>query len=117
LPDSDHRGRLRASRRLDVADGSASDGDILGHAGGAGLECVHVHGDAGRYRQRDSGEPQPGSCKRVGVGLGTPSGTTACTLTSSTANATAASTPQITVTQNLGTFCVKVFDTGNLTTA
>jgi hypothetical protein len=53
----------------------------------------------------------------VGLGIGTPAGTTACTLTTSTANATAASTAQITVTQNPGTFCVKVFDTGSLTTA
>jgi hypothetical protein len=53
----------------------------------------------------------------VGLGIGTPSGTAACTLTSSTPNATAASTAQITITLNPGTFCVKVYDTGNVTTA
>ena len=53
----------------------------------------------------------------VGLGIGTPNGTTACTLTSSTPNATAATTAQITLTQNPGTVCVKIFDTGNLTTA
>jgi hypothetical protein len=59
----------------------------------------------------------PSSTGGVGLGIGTPSGTTACTLTSSTPNAIAASTAQITITQNPGTSCVKVFDTGNVTTA
>ena len=52
----------------------------------------------------------------VGLGIGTPSGATACTLTSSNASTLAGSTPQITGTQPAGTYCVSVYDVGNLTT-
>ena len=52
----------------------------------------------------------------VGLGIGTPSGATACTLTSSNATTLAGSAPQITVTQPAGTYCVSVYDVGNLTT-
>jgi hypothetical protein len=57
----------------------------------------------------------PSSTAAVGLGVGTPSGTAGCTLTSSTPSATAGSTAQITVTGTPGTYCVKVYDTGNLT--
>jgi hypothetical protein len=53
----------------------------------------------------------------VGVGLGTPSGTTSCTLTSANPTATPGSTPQITVTENPGNYCVEIYDVGNLTGA
>ena len=49
----------------------------------------------------------------LGLGLGTPNGT-ACTVTSSTQSATPGSTAQIAVTQNAGTYCVRVFDVGTL---
>jgi hypothetical protein len=51
----------------------------------------------------------------MGLGIGTPNGTTACTLTSST-SALAGSTPQLTVTEQPGSYCVSVYDVGNLTT-
>jgi len=53
----------------------------------------------------------------VGLALGTPNGTTACTITSSNPAAVAGSTPQITVTENPGTYCVEIYDVGNLTSA
>ncbi len=40
----------------------------------------------------------------------------ACTLTTFTPDATAGSAPQITTTVGTGSFCVKVYDSGNLTT-
>jgi len=52
----------------------------------------------------------------VGLGIGTPSGTTACTLTSSNSSALVSTTPQITVTEPAGSYCVSVYDVGNLTT-
>jgi hypothetical protein len=51
----------------------------------------------------------------MGVGIGTPNGTTSCTLTNSNTSAMAGSTPQLTVTEPAGTYCVSVFDVGNLT--
>jgi hypothetical protein len=51
----------------------------------------------------------------VGLGIGTPNGTTACTLTSSSSTALAGSTPQIVVTEIPGTYCVSVYDVGQLT--
>lgn len=51
----------------------------------------------------------------IGLGLGTPNGNSGCTLASFTTSATAASTPQITVTENAGTYCVQVYDPGTLT--
>jgi hypothetical protein len=50
----------------------------------------------------------------VGVGIGTPNGPTSCTLTSSNPTAMAGSTPQITVTENAGSYCVEIYDVGNL---
>ena len=52
----------------------------------------------------------------VGLGIGTPSGTTSCTLSSFTSSAVAGSTPQITVTENPGTYCAQIYDVGNITT-
>jgi hypothetical protein len=49
----------------------------------------------------------------LGLGIGTPNGA-ACTLTSSTQSATPGSTAQIVVTENAGTYCVRVFDVGTL---
>jgi hypothetical protein len=51
----------------------------------------------------------------VGLGVGTLNGTTACNLTSSTATVVAGSSPQINVTEDPGTYCVSVYDVGNLT--
>jgi hypothetical protein len=51
----------------------------------------------------------------MGLGIGTPNGTTSCTLTSSTPSATAGSTPQLTVTEQAGSYCISVYDVGNLT--
>jgi pre-peptidase len=58
----------------------------------------------------------PTATTPVGLGIGTPSGTS-CTVTSSTPSATAGSNPQITVTQNPGSYCIRVFDGGAVTTA
>jgi hypothetical protein len=52
----------------------------------------------------------------VGLGLGTPNGTTSCTLTSANPTATAGATAQITVTETPGSYCVDIYDVGNLTT-
>jgi hypothetical protein len=49
----------------------------------------------------------------VGLGVGTPSGTT-CLLTSSNPTAMAGSTAQITVTENPGMYCVEIYDTGKV---
>ena len=57
-----------------------------------------------------SGAPPSG----VGLGLGTPSGTTACTLTTSTSTASPGASAQISVSLAAGTFCVELFDVGNL---
>ena len=57
------------------------------------------------------------STSAIGLGIGTPSGTTTCTLTSSTPNAIAGSVAQLTVTASPGTLCVKVYDVGGLTSA
>ena len=48
----------------------------------------------------------------LGLGLGTPSGTTCAT--SSTTNARAGTTPQVTATDAPGLYCVNVSDVGNL---
>jgi hypothetical protein len=50
----------------------------------------------------------------MGLGIGTPNGTTGCTLTSST-SALAGSTPQLTVSEPAGSYCINVYDIGNLT--
>jgi hypothetical protein len=48
------------------------------------------------------------------LGLGTPNGTTACALTNFTTSAVASSTAQISVDENAGSYCVQVYDPGNL---
>jgi hypothetical protein len=53
----------------------------------------------------------------VGLGIGTPNGTTSCTLISAIPSATAGTTPQLTVTENPGSYCVDIYDAGNLTGA
>jgi hypothetical protein len=49
----------------------------------------------------------------VGVGLGTPSGD-ACTVTTSASSVAPGATPQLSVAQSAGSYCVRVFDTGGL---
>jgi hypothetical protein len=51
----------------------------------------------------------------MGVGIGTAGGTTGCALTSSNTSALAGSTPQLTVTEPAGTYCISLYDVGNLT--
>jgi hypothetical protein len=51
----------------------------------------------------------------MGLGIGTPNGTTACAMTSSTTSALPGSTPQLTVTEPAGSYCVSVYDVGNVT--
>ena len=58
----------------------------------------------------------PTATTAVGLGLGTPSGG-ACTVTSGTPSATAGTTPQISVTENPGAYCVRVYDSGSVTAA
>jgi hypothetical protein len=50
----------------------------------------------------------------VGVGIGTPNGPTSCTLSSSNPTAMPGATPQITVTESAGSYCVEIYDVGNL---
>ncbi|HEV3058420.1 MAG TPA: hypothetical protein VGY48_09225 [Vicinamibacterales bacterium] len=57
------------------------------------------------------------SAVALGLGIGTPNGTTGCTLTTSTSNAVAGSAAQISVTENSGSYCVALYDVGNLTAA
>lgn len=57
----------------------------------------------------------PSTTSGIGLGLGTPSGTTACTLTNFTTSAVASSTAQISVDETAGSYCVQVYDPGNLT--
>jgi hypothetical protein len=51
----------------------------------------------------------------LGLGVG-PSSAGTCTIAASTAGATAAGSPQLSGTQNPGSYCVKVSDAGTLTT-
>jgi hypothetical protein len=51
----------------------------------------------------------------MGLGIGTASGTTGCTLTSSSTSVLAGSAPQLTVTEPAGTYCISLYDVGNLT--
>jgi hypothetical protein len=51
----------------------------------------------------------------MGLGIGTASGTTGCTLTSSNTSVLAGSAPQLTVTEPAGTYCISLYDVGNLT--
>jgi hypothetical protein len=55
----------------------------------------------------------PSSTVAMGLGIGTPNGN-ACTLTTSTSSAVPGAAAQITVTENPGTFCVEIYDVGNL---
>jgi hypothetical protein len=51
----------------------------------------------------------------VGLGIGTPNGTTSCVMTSSSASVLPGGSPQISTTENPGNYCVEVFDPGTLT--
>jgi hypothetical protein len=53
----------------------------------------------------------------AGLGLGTTSGGTACTLTTSISAALPSALPQISVSLPAGMHCVELFDPGNLTSA
>jgi hypothetical protein len=53
----------------------------------------------------------------VGLGIGVPNGTASCTLASTSQSTLAGGTPQLSVSETAGTFCVAVFDTGTLTSA
>ena len=55
------------------------------------------------------------STMSVALGLGSSTGTSSCTITSANPTAVAGATPQITVTENPGTYCVQISDVGNLT--
>lgn len=55
----------------------------------------------------------PTATTPLGLGIGTPNGT-ACTMSSSTPNAVAGSSAQISVNESPGTYCVRVFDSGTL---
>lgn len=57
----------------------------------------------------------PPTSSGIGLGLGTPNGTTTCTLTHFTTSAVASSTAQISVDEAAGSYCVQVYDPGNLT--
>jgi hypothetical protein len=52
----------------------------------------------------------------VGLGLGIPSVTGTCNFSVSNTSAVAGSTPQITLTESPGQYCVEIYDIGNLTT-
>jgi hypothetical protein len=56
----------------------------------------------------------PSTTSGIGLGLGTPNGTTACTLTNFTTSAVASSTAQISVNETAGSYCVQVYDPGSL---
>ncbi len=53
----------------------------------------------------------------VGLGIGIPNGTTSCTLASTSQSTVAGGSPQLSVSETAGTFCVAVFDPGTLTSA
>jgi hypothetical protein len=57
----------------------------------------------------------PSTTNPLGLGVG-PSSNGTCLVTNSTSAAVAGSTAQLTATENPGTYCVKVFDPGYLTT-
>lgn len=57
----------------------------------------------------------PATTSGIGLGVGTPNGTTVCTLTNFTTSAVASTTPQISVEEAAGSYCVQVYDPGNLT--
>jgi hypothetical protein len=55
------------------------------------------------------------SAVAVGLGIGAPNGTSSCVITSSNPTAIAGTTPQISVTEPAGSYCVQISDVGNLT--
>jgi hypothetical protein len=60
----------------------------------------------------------PPSTLAVGLGIGTPGGTTSaltCSLLSSISSTVAGSSPQMSVTETAGKYCVEISDIGNLT--
>lgn len=57
----------------------------------------------------------PPTSSALGLGLGTPASGNSCTVTTSTSSAVAGASAQLTSTENPGSYCVKVFDVGNLT--
>jgi hypothetical protein len=57
----------------------------------------------------------PATTTPLGLGVG-PSSDGNCTIANSTSGAIAAGSPQLSATQNPGSYCVKVSDPGNLTT-
>ncbi|HWW86195.1 MAG TPA: hypothetical protein VNZ26_21510 [Vicinamibacterales bacterium] len=62
----------------------------------------------------------PQSTVAVRLGIGTSGGSTTsptCSLTSSVSPAVVATSPQISVTESAGTYCVEIADTGGLTAA
>lgn len=56
-----------------------------------------------------------GGSTPIGLGVGTPIGTTGCQLTNTSQSTLAGSAPQLTVTEAAGNYCVEVFDPGTLT--
>jgi hypothetical protein len=56
----------------------------------------------------------PSSSSAVGLGIGTPNGSS-CAVTNSTSAAIAGTIAQLTTTENPGTYCIKLYDVGNLT--
>ena len=57
----------------------------------------------------------PATTSPLGLGVG-PSSNGNCTIANSTSGAIAAGSPQLSATQNPGSYCVKVSDAGSLTT-
>jgi hypothetical protein len=57
----------------------------------------------------------PATTGSLGLGVG-PSSNGNCTIANSTSGAIAAGSPQLSAMENPGNYCVKVSDTGNLTT-
>ena len=57
----------------------------------------------------------PSTTNPLGLGVG-PSNNGACTIANSTSGAIASSNAQLSVSENPGTYCVKVSDAGSLTT-
>jgi hypothetical protein len=55
-----------------------------------------------------------GGSSPVGLGIGTPNGTSSCQVTTSSQSTTAGSSPQVSATETVGTYCVSVFDAGAL---
>ena len=60
-----------------------------------------------------SGTPGPASAAVMGLGIGVPSGTD-CAMTDSI-NAAPSLTVQLTLSKGVGTYCVRIFDVGQLT--